>query len=114
MFEELFGKAAFIVVYKIAPYAVERQQFLEHCREQGFTKTCLQRMAGILLAAAIDLQGHGGLDADQARLEVDEGGRRHDGGRSDRPSPNEFRFFANNGYTLLATSVPVVVASGTN
>jgi hypothetical protein len=57
MFEELFGKAAFVVVHKIAPYAVERQQFLEHCREQGFTKTCLQRMAGILLAAAIDLQG---------------------------------------------------------
>jgi hypothetical protein len=45
MFEELFRKAAFVVVHKIAPYAVERQQFLEHCREQGFTKTCLQRMA---------------------------------------------------------------------
>ncbi len=70
MFEELFGKAAFVVVHKVAPYAVERQQFLEHCEEQGFTKTYLQRMAGILLTAAIDLDAHGGLSADRARLEA--------------------------------------------
>jgi uncharacterized protein YegP (UPF0339 family) len=30
------------------------------------------------------------------------------------PDTYEFRFFANNGYTLLAVSPPVVVASGTN
>ncbi len=30
------------------------------------------------------------------------------------PDTYEFRFFANNGYTLLTTSVPVVVASGAN
>ncbi len=30
------------------------------------------------------------------------------------PDTYEFRFLANNGYTLLATSVPVVVVSGTN
>jgi len=70
MFEELFGKAAFVVVHKVAPYAVERQQFLEHCYEQGFAKTCLQRMAGMLLTAAIDLKAHGGLDVGQARLEA--------------------------------------------
>ena len=63
MFEKLFGKASDIV-YHIAPYAVERQQFLEHCREQGFAKACLKQVAEILLAAATDLQAHGGLDGD--------------------------------------------------
>jgi hypothetical protein len=69
MFERLFGKVSDVVYHTIAPYAVERQRFLEHCREQGFAKTCLEQVAGILLTAAIDLQAHGGLDADQARLE---------------------------------------------
>jgi integrase/recombinase XerD len=69
MFEKLFGKVSDVVYHTIAPYAVERQRFLEHCRDQGFAKTCLKEMAGILLTAAIDLQAHGGLDADQADLE---------------------------------------------
>lgn len=70
MFEKLFGKVSDVVYHTIAPYAVERERFLEHCREQGFTKTCLKQMAGILLTGAIDLQAHGGLDADRARLEA--------------------------------------------
>jgi site-specific recombinase XerD len=70
MFEKLFGKASDVVYHKIAPYAIERQQFLEHCREEGFAKTCLKRVAGILLTAASDLQAHGGLDVDQVRLEA--------------------------------------------
>jgi integrase/recombinase XerD len=69
MFEKLFGKVSDVVYHTIAPYAAERQLFLEHCREQGFAKTCLKEVAGILLTAAIDLQAHGDLDADQARLE---------------------------------------------
>lgn len=69
MFEKLFGKVSDVVYHTIAPYAVERQRFLEHCREQGFAKTCLKHAAGILLTAAIDLQAHGGLDVDRARLE---------------------------------------------
>jgi site-specific recombinase XerD len=70
MFEKLFGKVSDVVFHTIAPYAAERQQFLEHCREQGFAKTCLKQVAGILLTAATDLQAHGGLDGDQARLEA--------------------------------------------
>ena len=70
MFDKLFGKASDVVYHTIAPYAVERQRFLEHCREQGFAKTCLEQVAGILLTAAIDLHAHGGLDADQARLKA--------------------------------------------
>lgn len=70
MFEKVFGKVSDVVHHTIAPYAVERQRFLEHCREQGFTKASVERMAGILLTAAIDLQAHGGLEADPARLEA--------------------------------------------
>ncbi len=70
MFEKLFEKASDVVYHTIAPYAVERQQFLELCREQGFAKTGLKQMARILLTAAIDLHAHGGLDGDQARLEA--------------------------------------------
>jgi len=70
MFEELFGKASDVVFHKIAPYAVERQRFLEHCREQGFARTYLKRMAGIILTAAIDLEARGGLDVDQASLDA--------------------------------------------
>ena len=70
MFEKLFGKMSDVVYHRIAPYAVERQRFLEHCREQGFGRRSLERIAGILLTAATDLQAHGGLDVDQARLEA--------------------------------------------
>lgn len=70
MFEQLFVKASEVLFHKIAPYPGERQQFLEHCREQGFAKKCLQQAAGVLLTAAIDLQAHGGLDVDQAGLEA--------------------------------------------
>jgi site-specific recombinase XerD len=69
MFEELYGKASDVVFHEIAPYALERQRFLQHCREQGFAKVCLKRVAGTVLTAAIDLHAHGGLDADRARLE---------------------------------------------
>jgi integrase/recombinase XerD len=70
MFEKLFGKVSDIVYHTIAPYAVERRRFLEHCHTQGFAKTCLEQVAGILLTAAIDLEAHGGLDVDQAGIDA--------------------------------------------
>jgi site-specific recombinase XerD len=69
MFEKLFGKVSDVVYHRIGPYVVERQRFLEHCAEQHFGKRGLERIAGILLTAATDLQAHGGLDVDHARLE---------------------------------------------
>jgi hypothetical protein len=65
MFEKLFGKVSDVVYHKIGPYVVERERFLEHCCEQGFGKRSLERIAGVLLTAATDLQAHGGLDVDQ-------------------------------------------------
>lgn len=70
MFEKLFGKASDVVHHTIGPYAVERQQFLERCREQGYENSSLKKIAGILLIASSDLQAHGGLDVDRDRLEA--------------------------------------------
>ena len=80
----------------IAPYAVERERFLEHCGEEGFSKVALRRIAGILVTAACDLHAHGGLDVDQERLEAAAGriemtrrqaGARDDGREYPRVSP---------------------------
>jgi hypothetical protein len=70
MFEKLFVKTSDLVFHKIAPYAVERERFLEHCCEEGFSKATLSRIAGIVVTAACDLHAHGGLDVDQKRLEA--------------------------------------------
>ena len=70
MFEKLFVKTSDLVFHTIAPYAVERERFLEHCCEEGFSKMALRRIAGIVVTAACDLHAHGGLDVDQKRLEA--------------------------------------------
>lgn len=70
MFEKLFVKTSDLVFHKIAPFAVERERFLEHCCEEGFSKVALSRIAGIVVTAACDLHAHGGLDVDQERLEA--------------------------------------------
>jgi len=36
MFEQLFQKAFIITRHKTAPYATERERYLEHCAKQGF------------------------------------------------------------------------------
>lgn len=70
MFKDLFGRASDVVYHTIGPYAAEREQFMEHCREAGFARTCLKKVAGIVLTAAIDLKAHGSLDVDQAFVEA--------------------------------------------
>ena len=70
MFEKLFGKASDVVYHTVGPYVVERQQFLEHCRGQGYRRNYLKKIAGILLTAASDLHARGGLDVDRAGLEA--------------------------------------------
>ena len=59
MFEKLFVKTSDLVFHTIAPYAVERERFLDHCGEEGFSKVALRRIAGIVVTAACDLHAHG-------------------------------------------------------
>jgi hypothetical protein len=48
VFEKLFVKTSDLVFHTIAPYSVERERFLEHCCEEGFSKAALRRIAGIV------------------------------------------------------------------
>src|SRR6476660_8791526 len=100
MFEKLFVKTSDLVFHTIAPYAVERERFLEHCGEEGFSKVALRRIAGIVVTAACDLHAHGGLDVDQERLEAAAGrieitrrqpGVRDDCRRAVKPDLTHFR-----------------------
>ena len=70
MFEKPLVKTSDLVFHRIAPYAVERERFLEHCCGDGFSKMALSRIAGIVVTAACDLHAHGGLDVGQERLEA--------------------------------------------
>jgi len=45
MFEKLFVKTSDFVFHTIAPYAVERERFLEHCGEEGSFHLSLARMS---------------------------------------------------------------------
>ncbi len=70
MFDKLFVKQSDLAYHKLGPFAAERERFLAHCSELGYVEKYLKRIAGVLLTAASDLQFHGGLDADQRRLEA--------------------------------------------
>ncbi len=56
MFEKLFVKTSDFVFHKIAPYAVERERFLEHCCEEGFSKVGLIRFRGHFPRGGYDVQ----------------------------------------------------------
>ena|SRR5260370_42539954 len=103
MFEKLFVKTSDLVFHKIAPYAVERERFLEHCCEEGFSKAALSRIAGIVVTAACDLHAHGGLDVDQERLEAAAGRiemTRHQSGGAALHSSRERGFEHRHGYRI--------------
>ena len=70
MFDQLFGKLSAVVHHKAAPYAAERERFLEHCARQGYSTGYLKTLAATLLVAAYDLHSHGGLRAGPDDLEA--------------------------------------------
>ena len=70
MFDQFFGKLSAVVHHKAAPYAAERERFLEHCTQQGYTRDYLKRLAATLLVAAYELHSHGGLRASPEDLEA--------------------------------------------
>jgi site-specific recombinase XerD len=70
MFDQLFGKLSAVVHHKAAPYAAERERFLEHCARQGYARSYLKRLAATLLVAAYDLHAHGGLHAGPDDIEA--------------------------------------------
>jgi integrase/recombinase XerD len=63
MFDQLFEKLSAVVHHRAAPYAAERERFLEHCAQQGYSPKYVARMAAVLLVAAHELHSHGGFPA---------------------------------------------------
>lgn len=70
MFEQVFGKLSAVVHHKAAPYAAERERFLEHCIQQGYTRDWIKTVAARLLVAAYELHTHGGLRASPEEIEA--------------------------------------------
>ena len=70
MFEKFFGKLSAVVHHKAAPYAAERERFLEHCIQQGYTRDWIKAVAARLLVAAYELHTHGGLRASPEDIEA--------------------------------------------
>ena len=70
MFDQFFGKLSAVVHHRAAPYAAERERFLEHCAQQGYTRDYLKTMAATLLVAAYELHAHGGLRATPDDIEA--------------------------------------------
>jgi len=55
MFDQLFGKLSAVVHHRAAPYAAERERFLQHCAQQGYSRNFLKTVAATLLVAAHEL-----------------------------------------------------------
>ena len=70
MFDQFFGKLSAVVHHKAAPYAAERERFLEHCIQEGYTRDWIKGVAARLLVAAYELHTHGGLRASPEEIEA--------------------------------------------
>ena len=69
MFDQLFSKPSAVVHHQAAPYATERERFLDECARRGYSRGILKKLAARLLVAAHELQSHGGLPASLDDLE---------------------------------------------
>ncbi len=80
MFEKLFRVPYFIRAYKNAPLADQRERFLKHLEEQGFTPAMLEKVCRALLTAVqtIDFAGTRWVTAEMVQK----------AGDSRRPSPS--------------------------
>jgi hypothetical protein len=79
MFDRFFRKLSAVVHHKAAPYAAERERFLEHCAQQGYTRDWIKKVAATLLVAAYELHTHGGLQANPEEIERALCALRHNG-----------------------------------
>jgi site-specific recombinase XerD len=70
MFDQLFGKLSAVVHHRAAPYAAERERFLEHCARQGYSSHNVKKLAALLLVAAHELHSDEGLRASPEDVEA--------------------------------------------
>jgi hypothetical protein len=70
MFERLFQKAFTITRHKTAPYAPERERYLEHCAKQGYSSSLLRQISGMLLRIAHELRDCPDLKVSEEQIQV--------------------------------------------
>lgn len=70
MFEQLFQRAFTIARHKTAPYAVEREGYLEHHAKQGYSYSLLRRLSGLLLRIVHELKDCPDLKVSEEHLQA--------------------------------------------
>jgi integrase/recombinase XerD len=69
MFETLFEKASAVIHHKVAPHAGERERYLVHCANEGYTRGNLKKMAAILLAVVHELKDYPDLRVGEEQIQ---------------------------------------------
>ena len=70
MFEQLFNKTSTIALHRNAPYAKEREQYLYHCQQQGYSHATILLYARELLWVAQKLSVYPSLQITISQIEA--------------------------------------------
>ena len=70
MFERIFRKASAVVTHRAAPYAHERELYLEHLANEGYSLEVLRHNAPILIAIAHELRDYPNLIVGEEEIRV--------------------------------------------
>lgn len=72
MIEDLFKRPTILARYRAGPLAVAREEFLEHCAKEGYSRSMLRKIAWVLLAVAHNLDiDHGNMSTQDIERAVD-------------------------------------------
>src|SRR5262245_40201179 len=70
MFEQLFRKTASVIYHKAAPYADDRERFLEHLAGYGYAQVTLRHIAPVLVSIAHELKAYPDLKVSEEDIQA--------------------------------------------
>lgn len=72
MIEDLFKRTTILARYRAGPLAAAREEFLEHCAKEGYSRSMLRKIAWVLLAVAHNVDtDHGNMSTQDIERAVD-------------------------------------------
>lgn len=72
MIEDLFTRPTILARYREGPLATARDEFLEHCAKEGYSRSMLRKIAWVLLSVAHNLDiDHGNMSTQDIERAVD-------------------------------------------
>jgi site-specific recombinase XerD len=72
MIEDLFKRPTILARYRAGPLAAARDEFLEHCAKEGYSRSMLRKIAWVLLAVAHNVDtDHGNMSTQDIERAVD-------------------------------------------